>query len=156
MPASNLSNWDIDPPAFSTYLPGDIKEVVTRATTITNLVNRVEFFIQDNSSEDAAWDPSANWTGTPDPDAHPDRVDSRTHFGQPALPRGIRDSSWSYPDALDKRLAFSFEAVGITPLLHTYNTGFDTAVNNTLFTEVPYRDDPYFTVLLQDTGHPWG
>ncbi|MCX7787044.1 MAG: hypothetical protein N2442_05050, partial [Spirochaetes bacterium] len=148
--------WDIDPPAFSSYLPGDIKEVVSRATTITNLVNRMEFFIQDNSSEDVAWDPSVDWTGTPDPDAHPDRPASRLHFGQPNIPRGIRDSCWSYPDALDKRLAFQFEAVGITPLLNTYNTGYDTTVNNTLFTEVSTQDDPYFTVLLQDSGHPWG
>ena len=156
MPPSNLNNWDTDPPAFSTYLPGDIKEVVSRATTITNLVNRMEFFIQDNSTEDVAWDPTEHWTGTPDPDAHPDRVASRSHFGQPDVPRGMRDSTWSYPDALDKKLAFQFEAVGITPLLNTYNTGFDTTVNNTLFTEVNTRDDPYFTVLLQDTGHPWG
>ncbi len=156
MPATNFANWDIDPPAFSTYLPGDIKEVVSRATTITNLINRMEFFIQDNSSEDLAWDPTENWTGPPDPDAHPDRPASRSHFGQPNIPRGIRDSTWSYPDALDKRLAFQFEAVGITPLLNTYNTGYDTTVNNSLFTEVNTRDDPYFTVLLQDSGHPWG
>lgn len=159
----SVHDWDTDPPAFSTYLPGDIKEVVSRATTITNLVNRMEFFIQDNSTEDDAWNPTEHWTGTPDPDAHPDRVASRTHFNfgkpwlpDPDVPRGIRDSTWSYPDALDEKLAFQFEAVGITPLLNTYNTGFDTTVNNTLFTEVNTRDDPYFTVLLQDTGHPWG
>jgi hypothetical protein len=159
MPASNLDAWDTDPPGFSPYSKIDNSEpinyeIVSRATTVTNLVNRLEFFIQDNSAEAALWDPINN-------SEHPYPLVGLWNDG---VPRGVRDSTMNFPDALDEFKAFRVEQVGIEPLRNDFNTGFATDVNNILFTPAPPKpvfngnkaDDPYFTLTMQDTGHPWG
>jgi len=154
--------WDTDPPCFSTFIPGTSYEIVSRATTTTNLVNRLEFFIQDNSSEDADWNP----TTTTVPLAHPDmpgRTVYRTSIGQPDVPRGVRDRTLNYDlDSLNEYEAFYVEQVGVSPLVNTFNQGLISDVNNSLFVPASsgftgnLPDDPYFTLTLADSGHPWG
>ena len=132
--AGDVASWDVDPPTIATYLSGTptYYEVVSRDTTGSGLIDRLEFHILDDSSSDPAWDPATD---------HPDL---------PGNSNGIRDAT------LDNPSAFKIEEVGITPLTNTYNISFVSDVNNSLFTSVNVKDDPYFTLTLADSGYSWG
>jgi hypothetical protein len=70
---------------------------------------------------------------------------------------GLRDTTLAYPgDGLTEYQAFRVEEISVTPLTNAYNTGFDSEVNNTLFGNVVTANDNYFSLTMQDTGHPWG
>ncbi|MCF7939547.1 MAG: hypothetical protein K9L68_13180 [Spirochaetales bacterium] len=168
-----LNDWDVDTPVFSSYTvnfssyPGTptSNEIVSRATTVTQLVNRLEFHILDNGDIDFSqaadageaadpannglWDPQ-NLSGTaPGPLTH---VNDRNN-------EGIRDATLNYPgDGLTEYEAITVEEVGITPLVNTYNLGYVTDVNNSLYggVAVNVTNDSYMTLSLQDSGHPWG
>jgi len=137
-PAVTIANvgagWDVDPPTIATYISGtpNYYEIVSRDTTGSGLIDRLEFHILDDSSSDPAWDPATD---------HPDL---------PGNSNGIRDAT------LDNPSAFKIEEVGITPLTNTYNISFVSDVNNSLFTSVNVKDDPYFTLTLADSGYSWG
>ncbi len=166
-----INSWDVDPPAFSSYTVSFADdpnvttsyEIISRATTATQMINRLEFHVLDNSAldysnasdpglnpqGDGVWDPQdVNMTGGSDL-THPDT----------RLNEGIRDLSFAYPgDSYTEYESFTVEEVGNTPLINTYNTGFDTAVGDiALYNDVlPDNNDSYFTLTMQDTGHSWG
>ena len=167
-----LSTGDVDPPVFSSYTvdfaqnPNEATsyEIVSRATTSTQLINRLEFHILDNSAidytntsdmnendpqSDGMWDPQ-NLSSTLGPLTHPN---TRAN-------EGIRDKSFDYfgGGSGNEYQAFTLEEVGVLPLVNTHNTGFDTAVGDTsLYSDVlPDINDSYFTLTMNDSGHSWG
>ncbi|MEX2443988.1 MAG: hypothetical protein WD492_10305 [Alkalispirochaeta sp.] len=185
-----LSGWDVDPPTFSTFQDDDDPEnrryeIVTRATTLTNLVNRLEFHVLDNQSIDLSqapdpgnpvdgtepeyWDPE-NLADASDPEASDYTHPNRRVFADARIQEGIRDTSADFPDAweptpLDEYLAFRIEQVAGTSgdpdleLVNTYNLGIDTEVNNSLYTidqPINVPNDSYLTLQIQDSGHFWG
>ena len=126
--------WDVDPPAFSPQSV-DRYEIVSwdDDMPVNGLVDRFDFFIQDNASEIAGWDPDND---------HPD-----TRPG----PRGVRDSTLNYTGVASppERLAFRIEQVDVVPLVNTFNQGFSSAAANPLFT-VNTPDDPYFSLHIAE------
>ena len=154
--------WDVDPPCFSSY-DNTSFEIVSRATTPTQLVNRLEFHILDNSSVDLSQ--AAN-PANPQADGHWDpenlsgnTVNGLTHPNEREN-EGIRDKTFDYfgSGTGEEYKAFKIEAAGVTPRVYTSNTGFDTAVGDTsLYNDVlPDINDSYFTLTMSDSGHSWG
>ena len=148
MPAGHTGGWDTDPPGFSTYLNDDPKilEVVSLESPTTGLINRLEMFFHDNYDEQDL-STGGLW------DAY---NDSGAHAALDSSQIGIRDTSWEYHDWVPPEyLAFYIEQEGITPRINTFNIDYDSYVNNSLFGEKDASDDPYMTLLIQATGHPW-
>ena len=132
MPAADYSGWEVEFPSFSKYDDTGsfvYYEIVSRATSGTGLIDRLEFFIRDDST--MAWAPE----GADHPDADPNH--------------GVRDTSCT------DVTAFEIGDVNASSLVSTYNNGYDTIVDNTLFGNRVADDDPYFTLNIQNTGHGW-
>ncbi len=139
MPPADYLGWDVDPPSFSTYEAGPptYYEIVSRATTATGLINRLEFFIHDDSADDGPWAPLSDHS-----DADP------LH--------GVRDLSLTdNSHGSNPYSAFKVEDVNVNILVNTHNTGLSTDVDNTLFNTVNAPNDPYFTLNMNDFGHGW-
>ncbi|MFW5955434.1 MAG: FlgD immunoglobulin-like domain containing protein, partial [Rhodothermales bacterium] len=164
-----LNAWDVDPPRFSSFDvnfdedPNETTfyEIVSRATTVTSLVNRIEFHVLDNSAldysnasdqgdnptSDGVWDPQ-DIEGTAPSDL--------THSNDRAN-EGVRDTTLDYPgDGLNEIEAFEIQEVGVSPPTNTYNQGFSSNVDNSQFGNVTLDDDSYFTLNIDDSGHGWG
>jgi hypothetical protein len=137
-PASftNAGGWDIDPPAFSTYQPGpgynptNIYEIVTLDTNVNGTLDRLEFHLHDDSSNETGW-----LSTHPDPNSG-----------------GIRDCTILNLD-MD---AFFIEEVGVTPLTNAYNVSCNTDVNNLWFGIINVNEDQYFRLDLNEGGYSWG
>ncbi|KGE71523.1 FlgD immunoglobulin-like domain containing protein, partial [Spirochaeta lutea] len=172
---------DLDPPDFSVYSfdsdSGDpsVYEIVARSTLPSGLVDRIEFFIQDNSGEnnESDWDPVSEDPGIPN---HPDV--SQTGYSYAAapmrpldgIPRGLRDGLFGFtggdPSQFDglanEAEAFRFDVLGAQPLVSQYSRSFDTSVNNSQFrpgetnTLINIADDPYFTISLDANAYSFG
>ncbi len=141
-PTEDTAGWDVTPPYFSTYI-GESYEIMTDIDLVTQRINRLEFFIQDNfATEDDAWNPETD---------HPDT----------RLNHGVRDITLNYPNTeeatdIDEYLAFKIAEEGQETLVNTYNLpGLETNVNNDIFGEINTRDDSYFALTLT-TDHDWG
>ena len=161
--------WDVDPPIFSSF---DVNretgepifyEIVSRATTVTNLVNRIEFHILDNAAYDyrntTDYDDPEDvgfWDPRPDP-SPPDTEAPLYQHPDERRNEGVRDATYDYPgDGLTETEAFTVQEVGVEPLTNEFNVGFDTTIDNNLFGNVTASNDSYFTLSIQDTGHGWG
>ncbi|WP_234968984.1 FlgD immunoglobulin-like domain containing protein [Alkalispirochaeta americana] len=154
-----LPEWDVDPPRFSTFnVSGDdlVFEIVAITDPVTNLINRLEFHVLDNSRIDFAgthpeavpeaerWDPRDE--GKTDSQGFPlTHTNTRPH-------EGIRESTWN-------REAFTIGEAGsetfpVVPLEMVRD------VNNSLFGEgINIRDDSYFALRIPEGGgdnRNWG
>jgi hypothetical protein len=145
-------DWDSDPPVFSRSLndpslPPEYEIVPEDNLPTTPNVVRLEFFIQDNSIEGAAWEAM--------PPSHPDLRPSPPSPPSPpwlSAFRGIRDSLLFYPGFPDIHKAFSIGRTG-DPLVDTHNVGYMTNVNSIIFTNMTPPNDAYFSLNLSSA--PW-
>ncbi len=176
-----LNAWDVDVPTFSSYTIADADpnvgtsfEIVTGVNATTQLIERFEFHILDNSALDLSNVSDANYFNTPqqpmvdgvwDPQALTDtgNVDYTTDLihTDTRANEGVRDTTLAYPsDGLTETDAFAIEQVGVTPLRTDVNQAFNTEVNNTLYgvTNVNVANDSYFRLQIDGTAgaHPWG
>ncbi|POR01131.1 hypothetical protein AU468_08770 [Alkalispirochaeta sphaeroplastigenens] len=158
-PKAHLSGWDVDPPRFSTFnVSGDdtVFEIVAITDPVTNLINRLEFHVLDNSRIDFAgthpeavpqaerWDPREE--GKTDSEGLPlTHTNTRPH-------EGIRESTWNH-EAFTIGEAGS-ETFPVAPLEMVRD------VNNSLFGEgINVRDDSYFALRIPEGGgdnRNWG
>ena len=145
---SELPGWDHEAPGFSTFSdpPNESREIVSRINPLNNKINRLEFYIQDNFvSDDPPWDP---------------QTDPTLYHVDPDTTHGVRDISFSFPDAVSEIDGFQAEEIGVTPV-NTYNIALATDTNNFLFSDtgdpqnVNVQDDPYFGLTVDDGAHNW-
>jgi hypothetical protein len=137
---AEVSAWDVDPPAFTFYFPDGettpYREIVPLDTTGGDaLIDRLDFHVLDNSSDNTPVGWSSAGPGTDHPDFRPNQ--------------GVRDGS------LQDVEAFVFERNEVEPLKPLPGGGFSTdIVDNILFQPTfPHEivgataaDDSYFSL----------
>ena len=185
----NTNFWDVSPPGISAYrafvsphpiFPNRLNaptthELVIRDNDGNTFMDTVDFFIQDNlfshpwnffPGEDntqtpGIWDPPNDIPTAP---SHPDvRQVPNTSGTNVSIPRGLRDSSLTYPGGNALAAFYIGEvdetimaATRVTDMAGTFNTG----IENTLFApsapnSINAPDDQYFSLIFDDSIKHW-
>ena len=161
LPATGFTvnnDWDIDEPKISLYKPGmthifplpgfPATEVYVLDNDSNDVIDRLEFHIHDNSSDEGI--DGAGWNSSAD---HPDQ-DLFYDTGAPAdiLPEGVRDFTVKLAMS-----SFFINRSGTAPVYPASGYTFSTEVSNTIFEPLPgpvertagtTASDMYFTLSL--------
>jgi hypothetical protein len=139
-----INQWDVDPPMISQSQNDPAFDLEYEIIAVDNAplnpnVVRLDFFIQDNRSENNSW-----YSNPVHPDMRPEQ-------------RGVRDSTLFYP-GFDGFRSINIGRNGDPNPRNVYNVRFSTDVDNSVFngaalTPQQISNDAYFSLELINT--PW-
>jgi hypothetical protein len=146
--------WDYEQPYFSIYnidtadcTTAENYEIITQINVSEQKVERLEFFIEDNPSEEIAA------IGGP-PCNVDDAIGPHPYGPGGAANHGIRDVTLVATG--NEVNGFRIKALGEASFSNAFNDPpLDTGVDNTVFGTLNDQNDPYFSLDLLTT-HNWG
>jgi hypothetical protein len=132
------AGWDVERPLISAYTgaAGSNHEILIRDTDIDDLIDRLEFHVHDNLSDDAIWD-------------------STTDHQDLTVGEGIRDTS-----IINGSTGFSINSAGNITVRPTSGFTFTTDVDNDLYkpgappNQINVKNDMYFSISYNDSELP--